>query len=80
MIRIIKDGSKKYTTTCESCGCVFEYQAEDVTKRTAWDDHGGHYPVCDFYEIKCPYCGRMIEFDSKDEVLREESKMKHIDA
>lgn len=77
MIKILKEGHMKYTMTCEHCDCKFEFEAEDVTRRTAWDDHGGHYPVCDFYEIKCPYCDKVLTV--KGEVLKEKDKMKHID-
>lgn len=77
MIKIIKEGHMQYEHTCFKCGCQFEYEAEDVTSRTVWDDHGGHYPVCAFCEIPCPYCGITLQVDG--DVLKEKDKMKHID-
>lgn len=35
MIKIIKPGfikSNTYETTCTKCGCIFEYQKEDVER------------------------------------------------
>lgn len=65
MIKIIKDGKIKFKKTCPECGCVFEYEPEDVTKEIVWDDHGGHYPVTHFYRIKCPFCETLITLDDK---------------
>lgn len=31
MVKIIKEGTRK-VTTCESCGCEFSYEHEDITK------------------------------------------------
>ena len=77
MIKILKEGKIKHNKTCDKCGCEFEFEAEDVTKRTAWDDHGGHYPVADFYEINCPWCNRTLSLSRKD-FEKEEHKLKHI--
>jgi hypothetical protein len=43
MIRIITPGKTDFRMTCDKCGCVFEYNVEDI------DD--GY--------IKCPTCGKM---------------------
>lgn len=43
MIKIIKPGKTDFRLTCDKCGCVFEYNVEDI------DD--GY--------IKCPTCGKM---------------------
>lgn len=43
MIRIITPGKTDFRMTCDKCGCVFEYNVEDID---------------DSY-IKCPTCGKM---------------------
>jgi hypothetical protein len=43
MIRIITPGKTDFRMTCDKCGCIFEYNVEDI------DD--GY--------IKCPTCGKM---------------------
>jgi hypothetical protein len=43
MIRIITPGKTDFRMTCDKCGCVFEYNVEDI------DD--GY--------IKCPTCGKV---------------------
>lgn len=77
MITIIKNGKIKHEHTCPNCDCVFRFEPEDVTRRTVWDDHGGHYPVTDFFELNCPFCKNKIDvgnvFNSQ-----EKEKMKHI--
>ena len=40
MIKIIKEGKTDFRMTCDKCGCIFEYNVEDIT---------------DSY-IKCPTC------------------------
>lgn len=79
MVKIIKKGKLKHQRTCSICGCVFEFEAEDVTKVTKWDDHGGHYPVTDFYKIECPFCKHDVDLNSAEFVKEEFSEMKHID-
>lgn len=79
MIEIIRPGQLKYETTCSKCNCFFRFQAEDVTRKTMWDDHGGHYPVCDFYEIECPTCGHIVDVGDNKNLLKEKDKMKHVD-
>ena len=60
MIEIIKNGKIKHKKICTNCDCEFSYEAEDVTKNTVWDDHGGHYPAASFYEINCPFCNKKL--------------------
>lgn len=79
MIKILKEGKIKHTATCEECECVFEFEAEDVLCITRWDDHGGHYPVCDVYEIKCPFCGWTISLSGSNFTPEEKTKMEHKD-
>lgn len=79
MIKIIQEGKIKHTSTCSHCGCIFEFDAEDVTRRTVWDDHGGHYPVCDFYELNCPYCSLKVDVRDNKFTKEEKEKMDHID-
>lgn len=79
MVNIITEGKIKYQSHCNRCGCVFEFEAEDVTRETVWDDHGGHYPVCDFYHIDCPYCGEKVNVEDVPKLLEETKKMKHVD-
>lgn len=43
MIKIIKPGKTDFRLTCDKCGCVFEYNVEDID---------------DSY-VKCPTCGKM---------------------
>ena len=78
MIEILEEGKITHKRLCLECHCYFKYNAEDVTRRTVWDDHGGHYPVGDFYEIECPFCSQTMQLgDSFTE--SEISQMKHID-
>lgn len=77
MIKIISPGKKERTTTCSACGCVFSFEPEDVVINTVWDDHGGHYPVADFYKIKCPTCSDSLSVKDDFEEY-EKSQMTHI--
>lgn len=61
MVQIIKAGKIKHVEVCRECGCEFKFEAEDVTKRVVWDDHGGHYPAADFLEIRCPFCKEKLD-------------------
>lgn len=47
MVTIIKRGNKK-THTCETCGCYFSYDREDVE---IYDNVNGYSE-----SIKCPQC------------------------
>lgn len=79
MIEILKEGKIKHQCTCKHCGCVFTFDAEDVTRRTVWDDHGAHYPVADFYELKCPFCYNTTVDVGNDFTSKEIKQMKHVD-
>lgn len=41
MIKIIKDGRKDFIIVCDSCGCEFSYQNEDIKLGS----------------VQCPCCG-----------------------
>ena len=60
MVKIIKSGIVKHIKTCENCDCEFSYEAEDVTRNTVWDDHGGPHPVAFFRQINCPFCNKKL--------------------
>lgn len=30
MIKVIKSGKKTFATTCGVCGCIFNYESEDI--------------------------------------------------
>lgn len=51
-IKVIKHGEKTFQTTCPLCGCIFEYETEDIVKDE--DSLGKHYYV------KCPDCGEIV--------------------
>lgn len=53
MITIIKKGTKE-KRTCEKCGCLFSYEADDTDIHFLW-----MAPV--YRYIKCPQC--------KDEII-----------
>jgi Fe2+ or Zn2+ uptake regulation protein len=38
MIKIIKEGTKKQAT-CDRCGCVFSYEAEDIEHLEYQNEH-----------------------------------------
>lgn len=42
--RIIKEGQKKFITTCSQCGCEFEYELEDIGAGNI---------------VNCPCCGHI---------------------
>lgn len=79
MIKVIQKGRIKHTSSCLHCGCTFEFDAEDVTRRTVWADHERHCPVCDFYELSCPYCKFNAIVNSIEFTKEEIEKMSHID-
>lgn len=57
MIRIIQKGHHFRRATCSNCGCIFEYEEEDVIKQDIYDDHGGHTFYGTEWLINCPDCG-----------------------
>ena len=54
-IKVITPGLKKFQATCPICGCVFEYELEDL------QEGEGIYSG-EFY-IKCPDCGKAINHE-----------------
>lgn len=54
MIKILKRGTKT-TEACKTCGCVFTYEAEDISIEQA-KYHGGG----DCKYIDCPQCNARI--------------------
>lgn len=52
MIKVIKHGNKR-ATECSECGCVFEYEKEDVkTSQTGYNDYE--------YYLYCPDCRKLL--------------------
>jgi hypothetical protein len=63
MIKIIKQGTKK-TCSCDNCGCLFSYEAEDVDVES--------YRALDMTQmgsdsykesVRCPQCGERISLN-----------------
>ena len=52
MIKILKEGTRQ-RQTCEFCGCLFSYDAEDVENHQEYI--GGLKRI-----VKCPQCGEEI--------------------
>jgi uncharacterized Zn finger protein len=46
--KVIREGQKKFKTTCQECGTFFSYELEDVR------GHGGARSV------DCPVCGLVV--------------------
>lgn len=52
MITVIKHGNRK-TITCEECGCLFSYEADDIKKtEESYDKFGFEYSCF----VECPQC------------------------
>lgn len=53
MIKIIKAGTRN-EATCDKCGCLFSYEAEDIQK---WHSNSEDVLQCRYREyIACPQC------------------------
>lgn len=50
MIKIIKDGRKDFIAVCDSCGCDFSYQTEDIRGSS----------------VACPCCGFYVSHSSNN--------------
>ncbi len=50
MIKIITPGKLTYRATCPICGCVFEYEAADITVES----------------VECPTCKHFIRHYRED--------------
>lgn len=67
MIKIIKPGKFIHEVTCDICGCVFSFEAEDVTRTINYDNHG--CSCSDWFDINCPCCSGefiMVESDFRE--------------
>lgn len=53
MIKVIKHGTKK-TAECKHCGCIFEYEDEDVQRERVKNNE---YDIF----VKCPDCGYRVD-------------------
>lgn len=53
MIKVIKHGTKK-TAECKHCGCIFEYEDEDVQRKRVKNNE---YDIF----VKCPDCGYRVD-------------------
>lgn len=53
MIKIIVQGRIIHKAECERCGCLFEFDARDVTKENQYDRG---IKFSEWYYIKCPFC------------------------
>lgn len=53
MIKIITQGRIIHKAECERCGCVFEFDARDVTKENQYDKG---IKFAEWYFIGCPFC------------------------
>lgn len=62
-IKVIKHGTKtKFTKTCPTCSCEFEYELGDL--QTDWTICLTTYP-CQYHRyIVCPECGERIYHDT----------------
>ncbi len=59
MIKILKHGKKIYTIECKNCGCLFQFNDEDIKH-----EHSGYNGS--YVSIKCPDCGnRITNYDPK---------------
>ena len=63
MIKIIIQGRIIHKEKCERCGCVFEFDARDVTKENQYDKG---IKCAEWYSINCPFCNHEISLYSKD--------------
>lgn len=53
MIRIIKHGTKR-VNECNNCGCIFQYEKEDIkVEQAGWNEYT--YTIC------CPDCKQEIK-------------------
>lgn len=71
MKNIIKPGDKRlvtkpiYKATCDHCGCVFEFEDEDIAQRTR------NFGISNTIWVDCPFCGKELKINSP-EIVREE--------
>ena len=61
MIEVIKHGKKKFTATCDNCGCEFTYELSDLDNSILYCPDCGHrychYPILEtgglYYPPNC---------------------------
>ena len=64
-IKVIKHGEKpKFKKTCPNCGCVFEYEVEDLQIEPNWSLNSWNYPAHKKRVVICPDCGEKIYHDT----------------
>jgi len=74
MHKIIKPGKKElitksiYEATCSKCGCRFEFDDEEITKRTK--NFSKNFLSITIW-VECPCCGNELEINNP-KVVREE--------
>lgn len=59
MIKIIKPGTRK-NEVCESCGCEFSYEAEDVQSEKVSYLEWGESVLKQPKYVECPQCNNKI--------------------
>lgn len=62
MIEIIQNGKIKREHSCRYCGCIFRFDAEDVTKVVEF--HKGDSIISGSFKLNCPYCKNSIDLDN----------------
>ena len=63
MIKIIKEGTRK-VCTCETCGCYFSYEQDDVITETEPVSPGVKGLIF-IKSLKCPQCKTKIILEDK---------------
>lgn len=56
MKKIIKNGANQFRKECDRCGCIFEYDLDEVNKR----DGVGEQDT-----VRCPGCGKNMPHHGK---------------
>lgn len=69
-LRIIKKGHIYKEVTCKYCGCVFEYEKEDVIKDNTGIDNYGISWRTDYYIEHCPFCHHRVEVEKFEDIER----------
>lgn len=63
MIKIIKYGTKIKQLECHKCGCIFQYEIEDVITKSVLGDP---YTPATKRLIHCPQCNIELELEEND--------------
>lgn len=56
MMKIIKKPAEAFRKDCDRCGCIFEYDLDEINKRDS---------VAEQDTIKCPGCGKEMAHHGK---------------